>query len=346
MNAPEFASVRIGFVGCGRQASRSWYPNFATIPELELVACCDLKPELAEHNARLFGARRWYTDVEKMLASEEIDAAMVVGPPDMHVTCGRQCLQAGLHVMMEKPPAYRTEDAGELVALAESKGAVTQVGHNMRYATAVAKFKELMGTPEFGRLLFLENRYFMPSPGWRETAGYREGWAYMIFQATHPVDLARHVGGEIVRLYANLATGEEGRFTIACAVEFEGGANGTITLSASNPNWTSRLDAEGDAIAHLSLIDVNTLHFEPKLPESGYSNVPGVPAYSWRTPFRDSGEQRAGYWGQMAAFARAVRLGEPAYPTLRDGYQAMRVCEAILHSIDTRMPAEVPIADD
>ena len=341
MNAPEFEPVRVGFVGCGRQASRSWYPNFATIPGLDLVACCDLKPDLAERTARFFGARRWYADLEEMLASEDLDAAMVVGPPDMHLACGRACLEAGLHVMMEKPPAFRTEDAGALVALAEEKGVVTQVGHNMRHATGVAKFKELMATPEFGELLFLESRYFMPSPGWKEDAGYREGWAYMIFQATHPVDLARHVGGEIVRLYATLATGRESRFTIACAVEFEGGANGTITLSASNPNWTSRLDAEGDAVAHLSLIDMNTLCFEPKLPGSGYSNSPGLPAHTWRTPFRDSGEQRAGYWGQMVAFARAVRLGEPTYPALRDGYQAMRVCEAMLQSIDMRAPVEV-----
>lgn len=337
----EFEPVRIGFVGCGRQASGAWYPNFVTIPELELMACCDLKADLAERNARFFGARRWYTDLKKMLESEQLDAAMVVGPPDMHYTCGRACLEAGLPVMMEKPPAYRVEAAAELVALAESKRLITQVGHNMRHAPAVVKFKELMATPEFGRLLFLESRYFMPSPGWHDTAGVRHGWSYMIYQATHPIDLARHMGGEIRSLYANLALGREGRFTIAATVAFEGGANGTITLSASNPNWTSRLDAEGDAGAHVSLIDVNTLYFEPRLPESGYRPAPGLPGHWWRTPFRDNAEQRAGYWGQMLAFARAIRLGEPTCPTLRDAYQAMRVCEAMLQSIETGRPVEL-----
>ncbi len=46
------APVRVGFIGCGKQASASWYPNFATIPELDLYACCDLEVELAERNAR------------------------------------------------------------------------------------------------------------------------------------------------------------------------------------------------------------------------------------------------------------------------------------------------------
>lgn len=87
--------VRIGFVGCGRQASAAWYPNFATIPELELVACCDLQADLAERNARMFGARRWYKDMAEMLRKEPLDAVMVVGPPAMHYACGKQALEDG-----------------------------------------------------------------------------------------------------------------------------------------------------------------------------------------------------------------------------------------------------------
>ena len=73
------APVRVGFIGCGKQASASWYPNFATIPELDLYACCDLEVELAERNARFFGARRWYTNLSDMIKKEDLDAVMVVG---------------------------------------------------------------------------------------------------------------------------------------------------------------------------------------------------------------------------------------------------------------------------
>ena len=114
------APVRIGFVGCGRQASAAWYPNFATIPALDLVACCDLQADLAERNARFYGARRWYTSLARMLEVEDLDAVMVVGPPAMHYACGKEVLAAGLPLMMEKPPAPRTEQARELVELAEA----------------------------------------------------------------------------------------------------------------------------------------------------------------------------------------------------------------------------------
>ena len=81
------APVKIGFVGCGRQASDAWYPNFATIPELDLVACCDLQQELAERNARHYGALKWYTDMQAMLEQEDLDAVMVVGGVAIAIDC-------------------------------------------------------------------------------------------------------------------------------------------------------------------------------------------------------------------------------------------------------------------
>jgi predicted dehydrogenase len=332
--------IRIGFVGCGRQASASWYPNFATIPELDLAACCDLQANLAERNARYFGARRWYTSLDEMLAGEELDAVMVVGPPLMHYECGKQVLAAGLHLMMEKPAALRTEQAGELVAMAEAQGVITQIGHNMRHAPGVRKFKELMATPEFGKLLYLESRYFMPSPMWHETAGVRPGWNYMIFQATHAVDLARHVAGEITSIYATLSAGAEGRFALACNATFSGGATGMITLTGCTPNWTCQLEAAGDGRAHLRLINLNTLHFEPHTSESGYGPIPGIPGAYWNPATRDNAEKRSGYWGQMQAFALAVASGKPSYPTLYDAHRAMVVCDAMCDSIEQGRPIE------
>lgn len=335
-------AVRIGFVGCGRQASNSWYPNFATIPELDLVACCDIQQTLAERNARHYGALNWYTDMQKMVEKEALDAVIVVGPPAMHYQCGKLALEANLPLMMEKPVAHRTDKARELVELAESKGMITQIGHNMRHAPGVTKFRQLMQTPEFGKLIFLESRYFMPSPMWNDTYEYREGWEYMIFQTTHAVDLARFVGGEIQKIYANLSVGKEGRFAIATVVHFNSGATGTITLTGNTPNWTCLLEAEGDARSHLRLVNLNTLNFETNTSESGYQPVPGIPGQYWNPVTRGHAEKQGGYWIQMQAFAKAVQTEKQNSPSLYDGYQAMRVCEAILDSIEKGQPIEVP----
>jgi predicted dehydrogenase len=256
----------------------------------------------------------------------------------MHYICGKQVLEAGLPLMMEKPPAMHTEEALELVELAEAKGLITQIGHNMRHAPGVRKFRELMADPQFGKLLFLESRYFMPSPMWPETAGYRDGWNYMIYQATHAIDLARHLGGEIGSVFADLSVGREGRFSVASVVSFTNGATGTITMTGCTPNWTCKIEAAGDAQAHLRLVNLNTLHFEPHTPESGYNPSPGIPGHYWNPAVRDNAEQRGGYWGQMQAFGRALLSGQPDSPTLHDAYRAMQICEAMLNSIDRREP--------
>ena len=67
----EQKQARIGFVGCGGHASHSLYPAIHMIPEFDLAAVCDLNRELAERNARKFSARKWYTDLGKMLKEEK-----------------------------------------------------------------------------------------------------------------------------------------------------------------------------------------------------------------------------------------------------------------------------------
>jgi predicted dehydrogenase len=90
------------------------------------------------------------------------------------------------------------------------------------------------------------------------------------------------------------------------------------------------------------LINLHTLHFEPHTAESGYHPNPGIPGYYWNPATRDNAEKRSGYWGQMQAFAQAVRSGQPNRPSLRDAHRAMVVCDAMLDSIDQRTPIDLP----
>src|SRR5436190_11170208 len=99
------SSIRFAVIGAGRQCTASLMPGIPYIPELDLVAVCDLKRELAERNARRFGARAVYTSVDEMLRQEAPDAVMVVGPPEMHEEIGLQVLEAGAHLFIEKPAA-------------------------------------------------------------------------------------------------------------------------------------------------------------------------------------------------------------------------------------------------
>lgn len=342
--------VRIGFVGCGNQARDAWYPSIVRLEkEVHLVACCDIQAELAERTAKRFGADRWYTDVGEMIAKEDLEAVIVVGPPVVHAKVAPEVIRAGLALMMEKPMASTLAEAKELVLLAEEKGVVTQIGHNMRHAPLVHKVKELMSSPEFGKTLYVESVYHMPSPGWTQedvpgwvTASAPKGWYHLIAQAVHGIDLARDIGGEIVKVHAVLSDpGAEARFVLAASVEFESGACGLLKITGASANWSTGLEVIGDGPATIRLTDLNHLVYEPAGPEAGYRPPYGVPAKTWTTPTRDNSERRAGYEGEIAAFARAVRAKKADRPTFRDAYQAMKIAHLILESLEKGHPVDV-----
>src|SRR4028119_1008844 len=131
------SQIRLAVIGAGRQCTNALMPGIPYIEEIELVAVCDLQSELAERNARNFGARAAYTDVAQMLQQEKLDACMVVGPPQIHEEVGLQVLEAGCHLFIEKPAAPTVEGVRRLVDAARRVGKVGQVGHMMRHADPV-----------------------------------------------------------------------------------------------------------------------------------------------------------------------------------------------------------------
>ena len=76
-------TTRVAFVGAGHHATRALYPHLHEVPDLDLVAVCDLDREKAERNARWFGGRKIYTDVGEMLSSEQLDGVYICGLPQM-----------------------------------------------------------------------------------------------------------------------------------------------------------------------------------------------------------------------------------------------------------------------
>jgi predicted dehydrogenase len=167
----EVKKARIAFVGCGGHATHSLFPAVHRIPEMELVAVCDLREELAQRNARWFGAQHWYTDVATMLAKEELDGVVIVGPPQMHYEVGKQCLDAGLPIFVEKPSALSYALARDLAEHADRKGLWGAVAYMKRFAVGYELAKQIARREEeFGRVTHALGRRKGP-------AGRRSGMA-------------------------------------------------------------------------------------------------------------------------------------------------------------------------
>src|SRR3990170_2404039 len=111
------APLRIGAVGCGGLSVAFHISAIRRIPELELVALCDINEERLKQVASHHGITQMFTDMQEMLDKCELDGVSIVGPPELHVLGARLCLERQIPFVTEKPFATRVEDAQELALL-------------------------------------------------------------------------------------------------------------------------------------------------------------------------------------------------------------------------------------
>lgn len=141
-------------IGCGY-----WGINlirtFNELPDSRVFAVCDQRPDRLSEVGRQFPGVRSISTVEEALRLEGIDAAIVCTPATSHHNVARQCLQAGKHVLVEKPMTTTVADADDLVALAASRGLTLMVGHTFLFNSAVRRVKEYIEQDDLGQIYYL-----------------------------------------------------------------------------------------------------------------------------------------------------------------------------------------------
>jgi predicted dehydrogenase len=143
-------TARVGVAGLGY-----WGPNLArNFDELaELAWICDMNDaKRAEFAARYPNARAT-SDFDEMLADDTLDAVVISTPVPTHYALAKRALEAGKHVLVEKPPAMRRAEMDELVALALDRDLTLMPGHLLLYHPGVLKLKELVDSGELGDVL-------------------------------------------------------------------------------------------------------------------------------------------------------------------------------------------------
>ena len=142
--------AKVGVAGLGY-----WGPNLArNFDELaELTWLADLAPELQEKFAARYPNARVTGDFDELLADDELDAVVIATPVPTHYELAKKALEAGKHVLVEKPPAMTATEMDELVALASGRDLVLMPGHLLLYHPGVIKLKELIDAGELGDVL-------------------------------------------------------------------------------------------------------------------------------------------------------------------------------------------------
>lgn len=108
--------IRVASVGHGDIARRRHFPELLELRgRAELVAIAGRDAAALEASARAFGVRDWYTDAGEMLARDDVDAVLILTPPDSHAPFARAAVEAGKHVLLEKPMVMSVEEATGLL---------------------------------------------------------------------------------------------------------------------------------------------------------------------------------------------------------------------------------------
>jgi predicted dehydrogenase len=144
--------TKVGLVGLGY-----WGPNLArNFDELaELAWLCDLSEENRLRVASRFPNARVSADFDDLLGDETLEALIVATPVVTHFELARRALEAGKHVLVEKPPALTAAEAEELLAIAEEQDRVLMPGHLLLYHPGIARLKELIACGELGDVLYV-----------------------------------------------------------------------------------------------------------------------------------------------------------------------------------------------
>jgi predicted dehydrogenase len=148
------SAVGLGIVGLGY-----WGPNLArNAHELdcaELVGICDANRERLESVGRRFSGVARYDGLSELLGDERLDAVVIATPVTSHYPIARAALEAGKHVLIEKPLAASSAECRELIALGEQRGLLVMPGHTFLYSPPVLAIHKLIHAGELGNLCFI-----------------------------------------------------------------------------------------------------------------------------------------------------------------------------------------------
>ncbi|OQY85467.1 MAG: hypothetical protein B6D41_14285 [Chloroflexi bacterium UTCFX4] len=146
--------LRLGLVGYGY-----WGPNLARnfhqLPEAWLVACADADNARLAEAARLYSLQQTANDARALIENPTLDALVIATPARSHFELVSQALNAGKHVLVEKPLALTSDDARALTDLAQKNNRVLMVGHTFEYNPAVWKIQELLDAGALGELYYI-----------------------------------------------------------------------------------------------------------------------------------------------------------------------------------------------
>lgn len=169
--------MKVGIIGCGKIAQVRHIPEYLENPDVEIVGYYDWNADRAAELAAQFGGKAYSTE-DELLADKEMDAVSVCVANNAHAKVTIKALNAGKHVLCEKPMAVTLEECMDMVKAADENGKYLMIGQNQRFAKAHVKAKELISEGVIGDVITFKTTFGHGGPETWGIDGAKNTWFF------------------------------------------------------------------------------------------------------------------------------------------------------------------------
>lgn len=326
--------ITIAVIGSGY-----WGPNLvrniANLAEAALHTICDINPKVLEQNARRYPGVKLTADYTDVLRDPEVAGVVLATPAHLHYAMAREALAAGKHIMVEKPLSLRSEEALELIELAQQNDVRLMVGHVFEYNPAVQALRDLVQDGELGRVLYAYST--------RVNLGIvRDDLNAMWNLAPHDFSILNYVlKSAPVSISARgfRLLGRKLEDLVFVVMQYPDGSAAHVHVSWLDPNKTRRMTVVGEKkmVVYDDVSSDERIRIYDKgvvrdslpdaygefrlLTRSGDVHIPSLPTTE---PLR----------AECAHFVECIRSGQSPMTDGVDGYRVVRMLEAAQESME------------
>jgi predicted dehydrogenase len=337
--------LNVGVLGAGQIAQAAHFVACRKAAGVRLYAICDAAEDLLERVVAIHQPTTAFTDYHQMLGDPKVEAVVVAVADQFHVPLAIRALEAGKHVLVEKPVATTVQDAEALALAAERCGRVVLVGHEKRYDPGVAFARDFI-RDQIGELIALKHWYCDSTYRYPMTDAVQpliesghgvlrppgdpkaDRKRYLVLgHGSHLLDTARYLGGPITAIRARHST----RGNAHCwflETEFENGCLGQLDLTiAVRMDWWEGFQVYGQNGSVLGKV------FNPWYLRSAEVQCFSAADRQFHQPL---GEDADVFRLQVEEFARLIRTGQPGRGcTAADGVASVRGIVAIARAVES-----------
>jgi UDP-N-acetylglucosamine 3-dehydrogenase len=323
--------MRAGVIGVGAMG-RHHARVYSELDETELVAVADVEPARVETMARRYRVRT-YADHREMLAQERLDLVSVVVPTQLHQAVALDVIEAGVHLLVEKPIASTVEEGQTIIEAATRRGVKFTVGHVERFNPAVIELRRRLERDELGRLFTIHARRMGPFPARVRDVGV------VIDLATHDLDvICWLIGQPVERVHAETArrihTAHED--LLSGLLRFADGTIGVLEVNWLTPTKVRELSVTGERGMFLVNYLTQELYFYENNYAAGQWEALGIlTGVGEGNMVRLCIERREPLREELASFVGAVRDDTEPLVTGADGLAALALARTLAEAGQT-----------